>query len=133
MTKEEAKHMSEVLKAYSEGKIIQYKLKGEWADIGYLSITPNFIDKPTHYRVKPELQLRPYANAEEFLKAQKEHGPYMYYKNSCLFLPDRIEGNRIRWRNTAIGKDNEQSYKNLINHNYDYKWQDGTPCGIMEE
>ena len=126
MTKEEAKYLSEILKAYSEGKTIQWSWKNcnSWNTI----IGPwdfiNDIDK-IKYRIKPEPKLRPYANAEEFLKAMKEHGPYMtYIRGNCYYLPIFVGGS------TIVVDANQPDYKDTMES---YKWQDGTPCGIFEE
>lgn len=75
MTKEEATHLSELFKAYSEGKKIQkltpiyYNSLGRWVDVDYLSLSD--IHNPSEYRVKPEAKIRPYKNGGEFLNAQK--------------------------------------------------------------
>lgn len=125
MTRKEAKHMSEVLKAYSEDKTLQIynDSKNEWYDstAKYLIFNLN----PYHYRIKPEL--RPYTNAEEFLQAQKEHGPYLkacgQYHNVTL-IDDKCVVTCSVSRNIAIGYDELLKY---------YNWQDGTSCGILEK
>lgn len=71
MTKEEAKHFSEILKAYSEGKTIEKHVwiscscgeSEEWQKVD--NLTPDDIQ---YYdlRIKPEPKLRPYKDAEEF-------------------------------------------------------------------
>ena len=68
MTKEEAAHLSDILKAYSEGKSIQRldtsSMQSKWEDTSVIQLNLPYL----HYRVKPESKFRPYANAEEFLK-----------------------------------------------------------------
>lgn len=125
MIKEDAKHLSEVLKAFSEGKTIQYKEKTseEWQDLYFQSWT-NVYSSCYDYRVKPEPKYRPYANAEEFLKAQKEHvmtvkDDYCYY-NVASFNNEAIY--------LAIGK--SYNYAQIVDM---FVWaDDGTPCGILE-
>lgn len=129
MTKEEAKHFSDVLKAYSEGKTVEYlKAYGKWECI---CENPTFTRGPMYYRIKPKPKYRPYKNAEEFLKAQKEHGPYV---GSTYFT---AEGKSQYWLITAIYDEplrvringNTKSIEELLRL---YKWQDGHPMGILE-
>lgn len=133
MTKEEAKHFSEVLKAYSEGKTIQkgwYDSSREmtWKDIETFSIGAL---SEWELRIKPESKLRPYANAEEFLKDQKKHGPYFVFEDNYLIFPIRVMPSGLElyvpWNgdNTVRGI----CYSDIL----DFKWQDGYPCGILEE
>lgn len=124
MTKEEAKHMSEVLKAYSEGEIIQVKVDDYWSTDRFHG---KFNLRPFNYRVLPEPKYRPYANAEEFLKAQKEHGLYLYDTTAKYLIydfPYEVELKGV----TIDGA--KPTFKQLCDR---YKWQDGTPCGIIEE
>lgn len=133
MNSEEAKHFSEILKAYSEGKSIQKRTftPGEgctdWVDTDYIS----FYDATIEYRIKPEPTYRVYINAEEFLKAQKEHGPYIKGRLAVLtgeyHLPQNVHDCGVAWTNWA---DAHSSYRDLFDG---FTWQDGTPCGIMED
>lgn len=123
MTKEEAKHLSEVAKAYSEGKIIQfYDDKKKWIDLEGQVFFTHAISR---YRIKPENKIRPYKNAEEFLKAYKEHGPF-------------VKDNRPRNKYTNVNYIYDDCViLNTYICNYDvlikfFKWQDGTPCGVIE-
>lgn len=135
MTKEEAKHLSEVLKAYSEGKIIEYRKKNTvicaWEVYKGQSIDENFYE----YRIKPEPKLRSYKDAEEFLKAQKEHGPFIKsgLGKTCAYYSIRVvhpgrEG--VTFSYALSAGDREVSYQQLLDEMY---WQDGHPCGITEE
>lgn len=124
MTKEEAAHLSDVLKAYSEGKEIEHlRTDGVWDCI---CKDPIFTEGPMRYRIKPEPKYRPYANAEEFLKAQKEHGPYMF-ANFKYFLPLSLRDNKVMFQDE---KDSELvRFDELVY----VQWQDGTPCGIVTD
>lgn len=129
MTKEEAKHLSEVLKAYSEGKEIEMKSGNDWIAI---CKEPWFTGNPMSYRVKPEPKYRPYANAEEFLKAQKEHGPMILrWKNDFRF-PTQVKNTGIWVTNFQCNVKYEWlTYEKISRDNI--TWQDGAPCGIIEE
>lgn len=123
MTKEEAKHLSEILKAYSEGRIIQIHLPSDkWEDTPY----PAFDRHPLNYRIKPEPKYRPYNSAEEFLNAQKEHGPHILYDKFGYNVITQINQDSI-WIN-LYQSHQKISFSKLVN----YKWQDGTPCGVLE-
>lgn len=73
---------------------------------------------------------RAYNNAEEFLKAQKEHGPYFVFEDNYLIFPIRVLPLGIDlfvpWQgdNSIRGI----SYKDIVK----FTWQDGTHCGILE-
>ena len=129
MTKEEAKHLSDVLKAYSEDKAIEIKVNNKWV----LYDLANKYQMGTPLRIKPEPKYRPYKNAEEFLKAQKEHGPYLkmgsgFYVNIFHINDSKI--NYIAHGGIKLNSPEYLSYTELPNY---FTWQDGTPCGILEE
>lgn len=65
MTQEDAKLLLPIIKAYSEGKEIEYfvNTKSEWDLITY----PIFDDEPSKYRIKTESNMKPF-NLEEYLK-----------------------------------------------------------------
>lgn len=136
MTKEKAKHLSDVLKAYSEGKTIQYKF---YDNIGKLYVWKDLTEsiiidfRYGEYRIKPEPKYRPYANAEEFLEAQKEHGPMLRpHFDKMSFMPLQVSGesNYIVLNAKAY---ESLSFKKLIDDKWYWVWQDGTPCGVEEE
>ena len=129
----------EVVRAHRDGKIIQWcnADKNDWADYQVCCFKDsglNFDFIHYDYRIKPESKFRPYANAEEFLRAQKEHGPYFKYKegNKNWFPPDIIddEGCHI---GVSKWKDNHESSVSYYWICDKFKWQDGTPCGILKE
>lgn len=137
MTKQEAAHLSDVLKAYSEGKKIEVKgYDGKWIDTREDTwFATNAMTNPMSYRIKPEPKYRPYANAEEFLKAQKEHGPFIKSDLSefCAYYSIRVvhpQGEGITFSYALGAGDREVCYQQLLDEMY---WQDGHPCGIAEE
>ena len=142
MTKEEAKRLSDVLKAYSDGKTIQVRFFHNKFPSGWTDWEDADLDKyafssmnDTEWRIKPELKLRPYANVQEFLKDQKEHGPYLYVHNNskdlCLpiMFPNSTNSFWYLWKDYT---DNELKWQNSCFKLLDGKWQDGTPCGIKK-
>lgn len=117
-----------IMQAYEDGKAIQYLYYGVWTDID----VPCWNWAKCQYRVKPEPKLRPYKDAAEFLQAQKEHGMYLTKDGKSYYIP-------IQVYTCCAGDICVQIFKSdyivetaveLCNN---WKWQDGTPCGIMEE
>ena len=115
MTRKIAKLLSPIIKAYGEGKIIQY-LSDDciWEDREYL----NFDSEPYKYRIKPKTKYRPFKNAEECLEEIQKHQPIGWIKNnkgayfSLTFIDNKT---------------------NLEYQFYKYKFVDGEPFGIKEE
>ena len=81
MNRKEAAELFPIIKAFSEGKIIQTSVKGRpWEDLSE-NIAFYTNDK---YRIKPEPKYRPFANAEECWQEMKKHQPFGWIK-STLF------------------------------------------------
>ena len=115
MTREKAKLLSPIIKAYGEGKIIQY-LSDDciWEDREYL----NFDSEPHKYRIKPKIKYRPFKNADECLEEIQKHQPIGWIKNDkgAYFSLSFI--------------DNTTDLEYQFNR---YKFVDGEPFGIKEE
>lgn len=118
----------EIMKAYVNGKQIQFRAINSssiWHDID----EPQWDWSDSEYRIKPEPKRRPYKDAEEFLKALKEHGPMIkdldpkidVYLSVIGVYPDRKHITTNIWN---------IEFESLLNG---YAWQDGTPCGVVEE
>ena len=114
ITRENAKELLPIIKAYSEGKQIQYFEFGEWIDKEYL----NFTDLPSFYRIKPKTKYRPFKNAEECLEEIQKHQPIGWIKNE----------KGAYFSLTFIDNTTDLNYQF-----YTYKFADGTPFGIKEE
>lgn len=134
MTREEAKDLSNVLKAYSEGKIIQYQQNGihRHADLRFYDCPDqdniSFNVKEYNYRIKPEPTYRPFQNVEECWEEMKKHEPFGWLTNDSgtYFMMDFVGDTDISIPNAAIiGFD-----KAL---NLGQKFADGTPFGVKEE
>lgn len=115
--------MIAVMTAYNEGKTIQYAnvWMGDWEDLD----DPHWDWSKFDYRVKPESKLRPYANAKEFTNAMKEHGPYITRDDKLYRIALTVFDDRVNYETTF------SEYGGLIE--LGYKWQDGTPCGVVDE
>ena len=137
MNREEAAHLSDVLKAYSEGKDIEIASKGcsDWMTYNVSKdekIITEFSSDHFDYRIKPEPKYRPYKNAEEFLKGQKEHGDMLYNRvNGEYHHPVQVRngGINVMYENNTT----YHTFAELLKSSYNYTWQDGTKCGIIED
>lgn len=129
------KEMIGVMQAYERGEQIEMHSVGafnkdDWHDID----SPSWNWDEIEYRVKPQPKYRPYKNAEEFLAAQKEHGMYLRPSIKAKYMiPITVSGDIIT---LAFPLDSGNVYTCRYSYDdifKDYKWQDGTPCGVKEE
>ena len=124
--------MIEVMQAYERGEQIEYREKkdSEWLPLFH---DPYWDWAQFEYRIKPKHIFRPYESAEEFLAAQKEHGLYLQVK-SCkeVAMPLLVNDYGVLLPSyTPLCFDGKRvSYDTLLTI---YTWQDGTPCGEMDE
>ena len=131
----------EILQAFKEGKTIErlcgYKEDGDaaWNKIQeeVADFYPFNFESET-YRIKQEPKLRPYKNAEEFVQALKGHGIWLHrFDEDIYFMPLYCNTNDIILKSyNMYDKDHDEiiSFATLLKL---FVWQDGTPCGIMEE
>lgn len=128
MTREEAKELLPIIKAYIEGKQIQ-QLSNKWKDVNELSINC-LLNNPELYRIKPEPKYYPFANAEECWNEMKKHQPFGWVK-------DNKDGHYALV--TSVLTDEKEVYIDGISGlnlytaiNY-YTFADGTPFGVKVE
>lgn len=115
MTRENVKKLLPIIKAYSEGKEIEFlNLGGKWE----LLTDPNFDGEPFQYRIKSEPKYRPFKNVEECLNEMSKHQPFGWYK---------YNNNDY---NLVTHLDNSTDFKYRFKN---YLFVDGTPFGIKEE
>lgn len=116
-----------IIAAHLDGKTIQLRQKGTnlpWHKID----NPAWMFDKFDYRIKPEPDIRPYANAAEFAQAMRVHGPAMRdLDNETVFeIPRSFTDKGIFFY--AVPEPDSYEYA-LENH----CWQDGAPCGILQE
>ena len=122
MTREKALELSNILKAYSEGKTIQvFDISGQWFDID--KITGFEMNKVTLWnlilRIKPEPKLVPFT-----------------FEDKNLFIGKIIKHRRSNLYNIIVGASplsiwigsvvNGLTYFELWEN---YEFEDGSPCG----
>ena len=115
MTREEAKEMLPIIKAFCEGKQIQF-LFDEWKDIDEIGIR-EFLENPELYRIKPEPKYRPFKDTEECWQEMQKHQPFGWLKTD--------EGYEQIWHITE-GDDFNATIKYCT-------FVDGQPFGIKGE
>lgn len=125
MTREEAKQLLPIIKAFSEGEIIQYRDNGVWKDIttedGFY--TENVFVNVNDCRIKPKSIYYPFANTEECWQEMLNHQPFGWIKdeNGNYFQIVLVADGKIYTRNT------NHTYNDA---NLDFKFADGTPFGV---
>ena len=127
MTREEAKELLPVLKAWTEDRIIQFRKKGtsEWIDLleGDIRVSEIYA-----YRIKPEPKYRSFKNQEECWEEMHNHSNFGWirYEDSISAIqniaPDGITVT------DGIKTSNFYFEECLANT----KFADGTPFGIKE-
>jgi hypothetical protein len=140
MRKEKTKQLVDVMRAYVNGKTIQYyavdyafkikhpgepNFKNKWVDVDEEHIfRPDLYD----YRIKPSSKYRPFRNAEECLEEMQKHVPFSWVKDKYSFYPIEMIGDSfskecIKCCGTWFTP--EKMFK-------DATFLDGTPFGIRE-
>lgn len=138
MDREQAKALLPIIKAFSEGKIIEYRdsmLKDDWKIVKEI---PNLSFGCFEYRIKPEHQYRPFKDTKECWQEMQKHQPFGWLK-----VKDKdSELRNIQALTEKIPTIADRVYLrgiNLINgwHVFEeavkkYTFADGTPFGIGE-
>lgn len=133
MTREDAQDMLPIIKAYSEGNPIQYRIKdnksAKWNDVNknYHEFSPHSFQ----YRIKPEFKYRPFKDADECWQEMLKHTPFGWIKskngtttNKFMFI------NALKNDGISICVSVDFSYSDSIKY---YTFVDGTPFGIKIE
>ena len=84
MTKEKAKYLAEVLKAYAEGKTIEVLLDDGWREVNLDEYSLDAENE--HYRIKKEPKYRPFRSAKECFEEMKKHQPIGWLYWNSIFV-----------------------------------------------
>lgn len=129
MDREHAKELLPIIRAFAEGKSIEFKDSyGKWIKSDLLAF-----DLPLkNYRIKPEPKYRPFANAEECWQEMQKHEPFGWVKDKEVGDYEIIT--RVNDKeNLGFMSINSQSDWTLEGLMDFYTFADGTPFGIKEE
>lgn len=126
MTKEQAKHLAEVLNAYAEGKPIEVLLDGEWGEV---DLNEYSFDENESYRIRKEPTYRPFKNAKECFEEMKKHYPIGWVY--CNNIWDNI---LVHITETGVGyvEFDSFTYSFVEAFNKVFTFADGQPFGIKE-
>ena len=125
MNRKEAAELLPIIKAFSEGKVIQTSVKGKpWEDLGE-NIAFYTNDK---YRIKPESKYCPFKGAEECWQGMQNHQPFGW-----------VKWNDVRYNIYVVSSTSVCLINgNCENMDFAYAYQkltfaDGTPFGVKVE
>lgn len=123
MRRDEAAKLLPIIKAFSEGKEIQYKENGRWysaEDIAFFGGTQEF-------RIKPEPTYRPFKDAEEGWQEMQKHQPFGWLKIDDWYCTIK----EIRPMGTFChGGGDVFYYADMVKK---INFADGTPFGVKVE
>ena len=125
MTREEAKHFWPIIKAYSEGKTVQYLLsERQWVDV-----TENFLFDNSHERcrIKQETKYLPFRDNKECWNEMQQHQPVGWLIGKVSGLPTFIP---FVLYNSLFIHDAKLTYEEAMGQ---YTFADGSPFGIKED
>ena len=134
MTREEAKELLPIIRAFAEGKMIEIYNNTEWQDLIIESI--KFDCKPSCYRIKPEPRYRPFKTQEECWQVMLKHQPFGWLKSKkdgrlrCI--------GEVSWSDefetVYIAFSTSEALSRCVDYVFDeYTFADGAPFGIKEE
>ena len=129
MTRENAKALLPIIKAYAEGKVIQIiNPSGEWID----NNEPLFNCDYSFYRIKQKVKFRPFANAEECWQEMQKHQPigWINSKEATEDVYFTITGLTNGTCGVMLNSPGGWSFSGLFDY---YTFADGTPFGVKEE
>ena len=124
ITREEAKELLPIIKAFAEGKQIQDKIEGltDWVDTNEI----NFVYECTRikHRIKPEPKYRPFKTKEECWNEMLKHQPFGWIKspNGDLLYIDKVFDEGVTHRSSIF------RFDDYLDGNYTFA--DGTPFGV---
>ena len=130
MTREEAKEMLPIIKAFAEGKTIEYSYDGEHWERNDAPVW----DCDVMFRIKPQPKYRPFKNQEECWEEMLKHQPFGWLKS--IRKQEKVHIGRVFEVKDYLlitlsineGLNTNSSY--FFN---EYTFADGTPFGIKEE
>lgn len=130
ITREKAKELLSIIKAFAEGKTVQIYNSTEnvWLDIK----APDFSSNPSSYRIKPEPKYRPFKTQEECWEEMHKHPDFGWIKDNDVYRPIiKIDKEKIYYLEYGFKRTGitHSSFKESL----ELKFTDGAPFGVKEE
>lgn len=128
MTREQAKELLPIIKAFAEGKTIEFfnpNMDYGWQETKELNPDAMY----NRFRIKPEPIYRPFKNAGECWNEMQNHQPFGWVKRFGNYTQIITLDNNTITLSNSIGKSSYLSYKDQGQ----IAFADGTPFGIKEE
>lgn len=132
MTKEEAKKYLPIIKAFAEGKAIEYRKDSVMSDWTEMEEFPDLAFRIYEFRIKPKFKYRPFKNVKECFREIQRHSPLGWLKRK-----DEVHFSLM----TGIDDDKHGpgiSINGRVGWTFHsifckYTFADGTPFGIKKE
>ena len=124
LTRERAKELLPIIKAYAEGKTIHmFDDENEWNDLN----KPTFDGDPSSYRIKPEPKYRPFKSQEECWQEMHQHPDFGWVIRTGVYLNVfDVYSDAIHTPEDQHGIDFDDAFNELT-------FTDGEPFGIKEK
>lgn len=126
MEREDAKKLWPIIKAYAEGKNIEYCSHQKPNDSWDLILDPAFYGDVSNYRIAKEPKYRPFKDGSECWEEMNKHQPlgWIMSKNRIIYNIQEVLQLGIKLNGCVVGFD----------ICFDgYVFADGAPFGIKEE
>lgn len=124
MNRNQAKELLPIIKAFSEGKDVEYFDEG--SDKWRTCELPQF-DYNVKYRISPEQKYRPFASAEECWQEMLKHQPFGWVKYQCSFFYIIYIEDKMIGYGSACGTILHDNFKDTLKG---LTFVDGTPFGV---
>lgn len=127
MNRKEAAELLPIIKAFSEGKVIEGIYKG--IESPWFKVEDMVFDGGTIYRIKPEPKHRPFKDAEECWQEMLKHQPFGYTYDKFNNIRDCI----TKVATTGVSYDSPTvviSFEEVFDR---FVFADGVPFGIKVE
>ena len=128
MNRNQAKELLPIIKAFSEGTVIQSRHIKGGASLWYDVETPNFDNNDFDYRIKPEPKYRPFKDADECWQEMQKHQPFGYTYDRLNNIRDSI----TKVATTGVSYDSPTviSFAEIFGR---FVFADGVPFGMKVE
>lgn len=129
MNRKEAAELSPFIKAFGEGRIIEFSsitdVSKAWREV---TDFPIGMIKNFKFRIKPEPKFRPFKDAEECWNEMQKHQPFGWVKdrNGSAFVIEKVNSRSF----VEVYDEGTCTFKEVFE---DFTFVDGTPFGVKTE